>query len=187
MSDILLELHFAGTVDVQLVETRFEGALLKGPKISIRGKTSGAFANVGNFQWTSAVRAFCVLCVRTVLALGHRELREVSQISGLRGSLASSLDYALSKQPAWLREIGGLDNQGNAYVRRLIVRTNPECKRPGPVILGVNSRVLAFDRIHIFWEKTRVETVDGLRSLLSALDTEAGKPQPTHFLVNRAA
>jgi hypothetical protein len=171
MAGNTLELHFAGNSGVELIETRFEGPLNKGPIVAIRGKTIGAFKNVGTFQWTSAVRALCVLCVRSVIA-GLDRKSIAGQLSGLKSSLAASLDYALSKQPAWLREVCGSDPQGNAYIRKLIVRTNPERKRPGPVVLGLNERSIQVEDIHIFWDRKRLASKEELQKLLVAINTE---------------
>jgi hypothetical protein len=176
-----LELHFAGNSDVQLIETRFEGPWTKAPTVAIRGKTLGAFKNVGTFQWTSAVRALCVLSIRAVIAKSSHDAIP-AQLSGLRASLAASLDYALSKQPGWVRELCGADTQGDAYMRKLIIRTNPERKRAGPVILALNERVLRAEDIRVFWERKEIRDVGQLGELLRAIDTEAAPSNPTGFL-----
>jgi hypothetical protein len=167
-----LELHFAGSSDVELIETRFEGPMSREPIVAIRGKTIGAFKNVGTFQWTAAVRALCVLCIRSVIAAQDQN-SIAGQLSGTKSSLAASLDYALSKQPSWLREVCGVDAQGNAYMRKLIVRTNPERKRPGPVVLGLNERTIDINGIHIFRDRKKLTSADELHALLGTINTEA--------------
>lgn len=171
MTPNTLELHFAGSSGVELIETRFEGPFNKAPLVAIRGKTIGAFKNVGTFQWTSAVRALCVLCIRSAIA-GQERSPLIGQLSGFKSSLAASLDYALSKQPAWLREVCGTDPQGNAYMRKLIVRTNPERKRPGPVVLGLNERAIQIQDVHIFWERKKLSSKEDLQRLLLEVNTE---------------
>jgi hypothetical protein len=176
-----LELHFAGSSEVQLIETRFEGPWTKAPIVAIRGKTLGAFKNVGTFQWTSAVRALCVLGIKAVLA---RETSETlpAQLSGLKASLAASLDYALSKQPGWVRELCGADSHGDAHMRKLIIRTNPERKRPGPVVLALNERVLPSQDIHLFWDHKVVTGATQVAQLLEAINTEEAAQRPNSFL-----
>lgn len=177
-----LELHFAGKADVELIETRFEGAWTKEPLVAIRGKTIGGFKNVGTFQWTSAVRAFCVLCIKSVIAVQEKN-PVAGQLAGVKGSLAASLDYALSKQPAWLREVCGSDPQGNAYMRKLIVRTNPERKRPGPVVLGINERIMSIGDIKIFRDRQKLTSTEDLQKLLSAITTEDDNIRPVDFML----
>jgi hypothetical protein len=182
MTSQSLELYFAGKTDVELVETRFEGGWTKGPLVAIRGKTIGAFKNVGTFQWTSAVRAFCVLCVKSVIAAQQKN-PVAGQLAGVKSSLAASLDYALSKQPAWLREVCGSDPHGNAYMRKLIVRTNPERKRPGPVVLGLNERLMSVNDIKIFRDHQRLASTEDLQDLLSAITTEGDDIRPVDFML----
>lgn len=179
-----LELYFAGDGDIQLVQTRFVGTISTTPAISVRGKTSGAFKNVGTFQWTSAVRAFCLLCIKTILAAKDTEGKSVGQIVGFKGSLAASLDYAISKQPSWLTEMFGLDTQGQAYAKRLVVRTNPERKRPGPVILGLNEKAMTADSIKITWNGQTVASVEGLRALIRGIGEGEDPANPQEHLAS---
>jgi hypothetical protein len=70
-------------------------------------------------------------------------------IRGEANSMAASLDYAISKQPTWLTEMFGCDQDGISLARRMILRTNPERKRPGPVTLGLNMNYVAVENISI--------------------------------------
>ena len=115
-------------------------------RVSVRGKTGGPFRTAGSFQWTSAVKALALLLAKTRLNPAEALLR------GENASLAASLDYAISKQPAWLTEMFGCDQHGISLARRLVLRTNPERKRPGPVTLGVNQLFLNAANINIFVE-----------------------------------
>lgn len=63
--------------------------------------------------------------------------------------MAASLDLAISKQPTWLKDMFGCDQDGLTLARRMILRTNPERKRPGPVSLGLNSNYLDAKNIAI--------------------------------------
>lgn len=104
--------------------------------ICARGITVGAHAGApaGTFHWTKAVRALCVLVLKTHL---HRnDPTIVPSLIGTKGSLAVALDYAISKEPQWLVDMFGADKDGRATARRLLKRGNPEGKRPGPVTVA---------------------------------------------------
>lgn len=110
---------------------------------SIRGKTCGAYRGAGSFQWTTAVRALCVLLLRSAAT------PQGAQLAGMGSSLAASLDYAISKQPTWIAEMFGVDSFGVCTIRRIILRTNSERKRPGPVTLSLNTTYLPADQIEV--------------------------------------
>jgi hypothetical protein len=119
----------------ELVEVEFR--LMTGEvRRSVRGKQSGAHKASGSFQWTSAVKGFALLAVRTAARF------QPAAIEGRAKSLAASLDYAISKQPVWLLEMFGVDRLGTSLIRRMILRTNPERKRPGPTTLAINENYL---------------------------------------------
>jgi len=139
----------------QLTEVVFKESSSGEERRSIRGKTGGAFRSAGSFQWTAAVKALGVLLVQTALNPQNGTMQ------GQGGSLAASLDSALSKQPIWITEMFGCDQQGISFARRLILRTNPERKRPGPVVLAVNQVYLPSAAIEVY--------VDGYRCTESEL------------------
>jgi hypothetical protein len=128
----------------QLVEVSFSDGVSGTTRRSIRGKSGGAYSGSGSFQWTSAVRGLAHLLVQTAF------LPESAMIKGTGGSLAASLDYAISKQPIWLTEMFGCDQNGICLIRRMVCRTNPERKRPGPTVLAVNQRYLPAESISIY-------------------------------------
>lgn len=160
------QLHFAGGADVQLVEARLIDRATGVERLTVRGKTAGAIRDAGTFQWTSAVRGLCILLakVKMIKALGG-ELN-AANILGYQGSLAASLDYAITKQPVWIRDMFGTDAGGNTLAQRLISRTNPNRKRPGPVILGLNERAVSSADISIIWNGKTVDSVETLKALL---------------------
>ena len=121
----------------------FQDGQASQPRTCVRGKTSGPCRSAGTFQWTSAVKALSLLAVKTRLNPQDALLR------GEAHSLAASLDYAISKQPMWLNEMFGWDQKGISFCRRLILRTNPERMRPGPVTLGINQIYMTADAITI--------------------------------------
>jgi hypothetical protein len=92
-------------------------------------------------------------------------------IKGCGGSLAASLDYAISKQPMWLTEMFGCDQSGISLIRRMILRTNPERKRPGPTVLSLNERFMPVAAISIFSDGARCSREE-LVVLMAALSQE---------------
>jgi hypothetical protein len=115
------------------------------------------------------VRALALLAAKATVA------PEDARIQGEGGSLAASLDYALSKQPEWLTDLFGCDHEGVSYARRLILRTNPERKRPGPVVLALNFVYLPISSIEVY-VSGKIASSEQLAALLTSLSGEA--PQP---------
>jgi hypothetical protein len=187
MSSQRLELYFAGLGDVQLLESRFLDMGLATPRIAIRGKTPGALTSARTFQWTSAVRGLCVLIVKSVLAHRSQADETARHLVGGRGSLAASLDYAITKQPRWIREIFGDDARDRPFAQSLVVRSNPNRKRPGPVILALNEETLPAGYIELTWNGRPVEACCDLRALLlglgdfeqAAVSEDGQKPRST--------
>lgn len=136
-------------IDGQLCETGFVAHPDYQLTVSVRGKTSGASGHGASFQWTSAVRALAVLCLRTS-AMGDSAYIGDCTLKGGAGTLASSLDYAIAKSPIWLMEMFGTHIRGDRFVRRLFKITNPNRKRPGPVVLSINHQLLSVSNIEIF-------------------------------------
>ena len=139
-----LDLIFSNHSRWELSETCFDHPLLQRPRLAVRGRTAGAFLGRNSFAWSAGVQALCLLACRTVLAsldFGTGPRSHFVMV-GEAGSAAACLDYALGKQPAWLHQIFGTDSHGGCLARRIICRSNPERKRPGPVQLSINSGAL---------------------------------------------
>ena len=177
MSDRTFQLYFAGVSTAELFRTKLSKGSETPPRITVRGKTSGAYTNSGSFHFSSAVRALCVLCVKTVIIEKSRS-DELPILLGERGSLAASLDYALTKQPMWIQEMFGSDVTGTALAQRLFRRTNSHRKRPGPVAIKVNERALPPQNIHIYWDGKKIDDIAALETLLSLLTTSAETEEP---------
>lgn len=148
----------------ELIEVQYRDNANTGIRVSVRGKTSGPLREAGSFQWTAAVKGLALLIVRTCAC------QEGTLLMGEKDSLASSLDYAISKQPIWLTEMFGCDAQGSSLAKRMILRTNPERKRPGPVILGVNQLFLRPSEIAIY-SHGKLCGEEQLRTLLHQLES----------------
>jgi len=153
----------------QLTEVAFCDGISGDVRRSIRGKSGGAYRCAGSFQWTSAVKGLALLAVRAVSGL------EEPVIKGCGGSLAASLDYAISKQPMWLTEMFGCDQSGISLIRRMVLRTNPERKRPGPTVLSINERFMPVASISIFSDGVRCSREE-LVVLAAALSQEECVP-----------
>jgi len=149
----------------QLTEVAFCDGVSGEVRRSVRGKSGGAYRSAGSFQWTSAVKGFALLATRAVSGL------EEPVVKGCGGSLAASLDYAISKQPMWLTEMFGCDQSGISLIRRMILRTNPERKRPGPTVLSFNERFMPVAAISIFSDGVRCSREE-LVVLMAALSQE---------------
>lgn len=167
MNSRRLVMHFVGEDRVELFETHFEHPLVGTERRLIRGKRSGAYRGYSTFQWTRAVQALSVLMVeaRRCGAVG----RGVPRLMGGKGSLASSLDYAIDKQTTWLHDMFGWDESGRGYSRRLFSRTNPGQRNMGPVAVGLNQFCLEFGDIEIMLNGALVSTAEGLGHVLVKL------------------
>lgn len=178
-----LQLFFEDESLPALAETEFEWGSSAKVIRSVRGKTSGAFNNSGTFQWSPAVKALATLVVTSKLNQINSH-KYPPYIKGERGSLAVSLDYAISKQPLWLAEMFGCDSSGICNIRRIIRRSNPERKRAGPVILAFNTNLLSFENIQIIWVDTLIKREEDLASLLHKISSTSLNEETNRNLVN---
>ncbi len=162
--------HFEGSCRLELVKTEVHIAGIARTLSCIRGKTPGAYVSYGSFQWTSGVRGVCSAFLRFVLS--EEGDRGDYCLVGGRGSLAASLDYALSKGPAWLGEMFGYGIGGSQLARRIFKITNPNRKRPGPVAISVNKDVVSTDQIQIYWDKKLVTDSTQLYAMLVGIEEQ---------------
>lgn len=160
-----IALHFSGYSNPELYSTNFSDRIRQRRLICSRGKSLGAGDSHGCFQWTRAVQGLSLLFLKTI---NHGP---TSTISGEGGSIASSLDYAISKQPQWLSDMFGLDAQGRCVVQRFICRTNPNRKHSGPVLVGLKPNVIQSKDISIFLNGTLLQDPVSLSLLETNLDT----------------
>lgn len=158
----LLELRFARD---QLVQTTFTHEIPGKTIRAVRGKTSGAFRGCGVFQWTSAVHSMSILLVECALSSRRHPGSSINPIlEGQGRTPASSLDYALTKETSWLGDIFGYDLHGNLVSKRLFHRTNSGRRRPGPVSISLNPRLLTGDQIKILIDNNEIESFQALES-----------------------
>ncbi|MCB0337661.1 MAG: hypothetical protein KDD62_15200, partial [Bdellovibrionales bacterium] len=170
-----ISLQFSSATDPQLSEVVFVKSGSNESFHSARGKTSGAIGSHRTFQWTAAVKGLALLFISAKMEdidNAHERKATLGFLSGGKGSFAASLDYALSKQPAWLCEMFGTSSNGNAYARQIILRSNPERKSAGPVSLSI--RKAKFNRSSITIKLDGQECREG--DLLALYQGIAGTP-----------
>jgi hypothetical protein len=162
--------HFEGSARIEMVKTEARIAGIARTLSCIRGKTAGAYVSYGSFQWTSGVRGVCAAFLRFVLSEAGDSV-DFCLVGG-KGSLAASLDYALSKGPAWLGEMFGAGIGGNQIARRIFKITNPNRKRPGPVAISVNKNVVSADQVQIYWDNKLVTDPTQLYAMLVGIEEQ---------------
>ncbi len=163
-------LYFEGIERLELVRSEFSPSGGSDTLVVIRGKTSGAFTRYGSFQWTSGVRAVCSAFLRYTMSEINPGVDYC--LIGSRGSLAASLDYALSKGPAWIGEMFGATPGGGLYAKRLFRITNPNRKRPGPVALSVNKSLISGASIEVHWNGQKVTGLAELTAILQSIESQ---------------
>ena len=141
--------------------------------LAVRGKTAGAYKCSGSFQWTPAVKAVSVLLLNALANSFENSDTATPMISGKRGSLASSLDYAIDKEPQWLCDMFGLDESGKTNLRRLIFRSNPGGKRPGPVSITLNESALPAENIQVLVDSIPIHDREFLNNIIAKLTDES--------------
>ena len=160
-------LFFLNAEQPELAMTVFAHPLLEEERASVRGHSYGPHQAGGSFPWSAAVKALSILCLKTAADTQRKSVpgRQIPHLMGKRGSAAASLDYALSKQPQWLANMFGTDSHGTSLARRFLWRTNTEMKRPGPVTVAVNSKVLLPENVQIFVDSQPVTDYEELMRL----------------------
>lgn len=182
-----IRLTFSSTRDVELFRVDcVDGE--RPPVTCIRGKTNGAYRGAGTFQWSSAVRAVaCVFLKAKLLAdLPSSE----PMLSGEALSLAASLDYAITKQPAWIVDMFGVSSSGQSMARRLFRVTNSHRKRGGPVSISLNIHKCPPAYVEVVLDGRTVHDPEQLRDLVNRIETcpsnrNLREPQTTTHLKER--
>jgi len=134
--------------------------------IAVRG--SGLKHKYGVFRWSPAVQAVSLLFLKHAAG-------EDPSLEGNSGSYASTLDYALSKQPNWLLDMFGVDDTGLSSLRTIIVRTNSEQKQPGPVRLWLDEKFLKLFSTKVYLNNQELITKEALITLHSAIELQSAR------------
>jgi hypothetical protein len=165
-----LELYFESAAQrTELTKTRFIHPLLSAERVAVRGKMAGAIFESGTFQWTKGVQALARLLIAALAASGAGD----ADLGGTRGSLAAALDEAVHKGSLWLIDMFGMDGSGVALAKRLLLRSNPGLRRPGPVCLSLNRTFLPPAKISVILNGKPLTTACELEHLdtrLAALE-----------------
>jgi hypothetical protein len=174
-----LNLYFTGGSQPALDRIKFKHPLLEKERVAVRGKSSGAFLGYCSFQWSHAVQGLAQLLIRAKIYSSAKdaELLEQRTLRGGANTPASSLDYAISKQPVWIAELFSLDKFGISLLRRLVYRTNSERKRPGDTIIAINPTQLPEENISIFIDGKVANEATTLRELLTGLESYNSRPK----------
>lgn len=157
--------------EVVLSRTSFVPPHGKSERITTRGRY-GVYRDSLTFQWSSAVQALTVALLRAA-ARGKEDTSPL--LIGGRGTLAASLDHAFYKQTAWFSEMFGLDKNRRSLGCRIFIRNNPGRKRPGPVVFGLNSKVLSPSSIHVYLDDVEIVEPSRLETLAHRVEMAAVK------------
>ena len=136
-----------------------------------------------SFPWSAGVRALAYFFVRNALARSNAQYSDSKDwildgmLYGGKGSMASSLDYAISKEPAWLLDMFGVLSGGQAIIRKFIKRFNPERKLPGPVRLSLNPKDPI--NISVYLDGVHLSSSNELRKLATELAEHGGEQKST--------
>jgi hypothetical protein len=149
MGNSSMSLHFSMDDNQPALDSiHFRSPLTQNVSISAyRGTQITVWGGEQCFRWTSAV------CALSYLAVRYREMNGPMStfpiLQGYGGSMAASLDYALSKRPAWLVDVFGVTSKGDPNALRLFQRRNGCRKRSGPVEIRFNPHILSAEDIQI--------------------------------------
>jgi hypothetical protein len=153
------------TLDLHRVDCSIENEPFR---TCVRGKTTGAYGAVGTFHWSSGVRATAALFLRAKLS--DESTRVEPLLNGGARSLAASLDYAITKQPAWLQDMFGVSATGKTYAKRLFRVTNSHRKRGGPVGISVNPHLCRSNSVCVVLDGKAIEDPSMLRSMIALIE-----------------
>ncbi len=159
-------LWFSGAVNPELIQFSFRHPIHRNERFSYRGKTGGAHNEQGSFQWTPAVQALALFFLKCIARSDASE----TALSGGYGSPATSLDFAINKQPVWLQDMFGVAVDGTCLIHRLVLRTNPGSKRSGPVELNLNVRQLSPEGITVYLGDERVTDSKRLEPVIVSIE-----------------
>jgi len=168
-----MTLLFSDTPIPALDAIQFSHPALDGTRTCRRGKGIYGTFTPYTFQWSRAVRAMAVLILYTKSKYVLRsEFADagLATLSGEAGSIAASLDYALSKRPLWLLDMFGVTSAGEPIVRNLFMRWNSERKRGGAVVVAVNPRQLEAKDIEIRIGDAVIEDAESCMELASMIE-----------------
>jgi hypothetical protein len=170
-------LHLTDGEEPELLRTEFyHPAYARDGRRTVRGKDEGAHQADGTFQWSAAVKvlvAYLLRCAAWARACPIRNPGERCPVlEGGRSSPAASLNFALSKQNAWICDMFGSDAHGRPHlVADLMLRSNADLKRKRePVVLRLNPITLPPRQIEVMVGGKLLEKPDEIERLAAAIE-----------------
>lgn len=160
---------YASPSRIVLETTLFNRSESTYPSTAIRGSGLG-HTGIGLFPLSKAVKGLTLLLLEHAVVNASSDKTQCALIEGRRGSLAASLDYALSKQPQWMCDMFGTDAAGDSLLKRMVRRTNSHLKRPGPVRLSIPPSCAL--KVKVFVNEVEIEEAAELSEILSQLTNE---------------
>jgi tetratricopeptide (TPR) repeat protein len=145
--------------------------------MAYREGTPAANRSPNTFRWTRALQAMIVVLLRWA-AWGRQKssLHEtVPSVEGHRGSMAASIDAALSKNvSSWIDSLFGSTDEDRPVLELLIDRSNREFKNhpDQPVVLSLNTHQLSPQNIHLFFNEKKLKTPSEMLALAEQLTNE---------------
>lgn len=171
---------------VQLEETRFSSPLIQRTVSSRRGAHSLHGTYEGTFIWSAGVMGMSAIFLKAKICSLMSSVRETwTEASGIRSDesdWARAFDSSLAKRPQWLLDMFGLDKADTPVIKRMFVRRNPEKKRPGPVLVFLNTAFLSPENISIFLDGRELVDATSLEELLQRLGFQEDKKLPRSYI-----
>lgn len=175
MSSFCLHLT-ASDRGVSLLATEFQDGETSSVARCQRGTTTLRH-NSGSFTWSQGVQGLVDLFLAVkIAALDSRQ----GSILGERGSLAASLDFSIAKNGQWLADMFGVYSDGSLRARRILRRTNPERKRPGPVEIFINPAIISPSAVTIQLDGRTLENREDLQRIRGLLAGGTAKRAPAN-------
>lgn len=165
-----LELHFTSIDPLVLEEIRFTHPYLERTTHTFRGRTPRE-ENGGCFHWTIAVRGLVLLLIRNLITNMRGE--PAFRLVGGGSSLAAAFDYAITKQPQWLRDVFGFSENNVSLSRYVFKRINSERKRGGEVIVMISEKYPKCVA-KVFVAGNLVSSVEDLEKIAAKVDFKRG-------------
>lgn len=144
------------------------------PRVSVRGRNSGAYNRAGAFIWSAGARALSVFFLKAVEQYYSKGSYFGSEflpiMQGEKGSQASSLLYCIYRHPAWLVKMFGVDGSCDCIIHQIIKVTNRHFSYGNFVHLGIDDLFLSPANIKICLNDKEVTDYPTLEEILLELE-----------------
>lgn len=161
-----LKLYFKSTPEPELNRIRFSSKKLPYVVEAIRGKHQLVPSSVGVFQWSSAIKALCMLLLKCSKG-SDRKLSAV--LIGFKGNPAWHLYRALHERTPWIYDMFGCLKDGTPLLCKLIKATNLRTKYPETVALSLVKGILDSKNIKIYCDGELQQERDQIQGLIQRL------------------